>query len=336
VALSGARPRRRVLVLRALGLGDLLTAVPAMRAVRAAYAGDEVVLATPASLTPLVELAGVADRVLDVRGVRSLPHAVAWEGPPPELAVNLHGRGPQSHRLLLATGARELLGFRCPGVGPTGSRPAPAWREEEHEVRRWCRLLAEGAGLAADPTDLRLPPPGVESPAPGAVVVHPGAAYPSRRWPPERFGDVARDLAERGLPVVVTGGPDEVHLAEGVRRRAGLPPESVLAGRTGLAELAALVAGARLLVCGDTGVAHLATAYATPSVLLFGPTPASRWGPVTDGPHVVLHRSPTTQGGSWSGDPWGQQVDPALLRITVEDVLAAAVSPALRTTPGSA
>ena len=317
-------------MLRALGLGDLLTGVPAMRAVRAAYADSEVVIAAPASLGPLVELAGVADRLVDVSGVRHLPDRLPWHGPPPAVAVNLHGRGPQSHRLLLGTEARELVGFRCPEAAAAG----PAWRDEEHEVVRWCRLLAEGPGLAAEPLDLALPRPSTPSPAPGAVVVHPGAAYPSRRWPPDRFAAVARHLAGLGLPVVVTGGPDEVALAEQVRRLAGLPPEAVMAGRTGLLELAALVADARLLVCGDTGVAHLATAYATPSVLLFGPTPPSRWGPLTEGPYVVLHRSGEGEGG-WLGDPWGEEVDPALLQITVEQVLAA-VSPGLRTTPGCA
>ena len=343
MALSGGGSRRRVLVLRALGLGDLLTAVPALRAVRRAFPRHQVVVAAPASLRPLVELADVGDQVLDVSGVRRLPERLPWEGPPPDVGVNLHGRGPQSHRLLLDTGVAELVAFGCPSLGPAGHWPGPGWRDEEHEVRRWCRLLAEAAGVAADPHDLALPRPHVPSPAPGAVVVHPGAAYPSRRWPPERFAVVAGELAAMGLPVVVTGGPEEASLADEVGRTAGLPPEAVLAGRTGLLELAALVADARLLLCGDTGVAHLATAYETPSVVLFGPTPPSRWGPVTGGPHVVLH-GPAGRGAgeAWVGDPWDDEVDPALLQISVDDVLAALerltagppLRPGRRTTPG--
>jgi ADP-heptose:LPS heptosyltransferase len=81
-------------------------------------------------------------------------------------------------------------------------------------------------------------------------------------------------------------------------------------------ELAALVADARLVVSGDTGIAHLATAFVTPSVVLFGPTPPFTWGPPGSGPHVAL----------WAGrlgDPHGQTIDPGLLAITVDDVLAA-------------
>lgn len=85
----------------------------------------------------------------------------------------------------------------------------------------------------------------------------------------------------------------------------------------GLAELAAVVAGARLVVCGDTGVAHLATAYRTPSVLLFGPMSPARWGP-RSGPHTVLWK------GDGRGDPHGERPDPALLALRTDDVLAAA------------
>ncbi|MDX6324228.1 MAG: hypothetical protein QOK15_582 [Nocardioidaceae bacterium] len=322
-----ATARPRLVVLRALGLGDLLTGVPAMRALRRGFPDHEVVLAAPAPLQPLVELAGVADGVLDTRDLEELP----WRGAAPEVAVNLHGRGPQSHRLLEGLSPGRIVAFGCPDAGHAG----PEWRPDEHEVRRWCRLVGESDGIVADPADLNLEVPDVPPVAPGAVVVHPGAAFASRRWPPERFAEVARRLAASGWRVVLTGGPEEVALAETVRRAAGLPSTAVLAGRTDLASLAAQVASARLLVSGDTGAAHLATAYGTPSVLLFGPTAPSRWGPPADGPHTVLWH------GDGPGDPWAARPDPALLRITPQEVVAAAEDllsrdPAGRTTPRSA
>jgi ADP-heptose:LPS heptosyltransferase len=181
------------------------------------------------------------------------------------------------------------------------------------------------------------------------VVVHPGAAFPSRRWPVERFAAVARWAVGAGHPVVLTGGTAERPLTERVRRLAGLPPVADLAGRTTLRGLARVVARAAMVVCGDTGVAHLANAYATPSVLLFGPTPPARWGPPADGPHTVLWR-PVVDGavpagdaaGDPVGDPWGDRLDPGLARIGVEEVLDAcrdrlSVRPAPRpSTPRSA
>jgi ADP-heptose:LPS heptosyltransferase len=294
-------------VLRALGLGDLLTGVPALRALRRACPRAEVVLAAPRVLEPLVQLAGVADRLLDTGGLTTL----RWAGRPPEVAVNLHGRGPQSHRLLQAVDPARLVAFGCAAAGHDG----PAWDETEHERRRWCRLLQETLDAEADPDDVRLAVPAQPAPAPGAVVVHPGAAFPSRRWPPDRFAAVARRLGAEGYDVVVTGGPDEVALARLVADEAGLSQAAVLAGRTDLTDLAAQVAAARLVVCGDTGLAHLATAFGTPSVLLFGPMPPQRWGPPADGPHEVIWH------GQGVGDPWGARVDPALLRIGTDEVL---------------
>jgi ADP-heptose:LPS heptosyltransferase len=288
---------------RALGLGDLLTGVPALRALRDAHPGHRLVLACPAPLAPLAELSGAVDAVLDTAPLA--PPALDR----PEVAVNLHGRGPQSHRALLATRPRRLIAFAAAGVD------GPAWRPAEHEVVRWCRLLRE-SGIPADPARLDLPVPPWEPPERGVTVIHPGAASPARRWPPERWAAVAAAERRAGRTVVVTGSAGERGLATAVARGAGLPARAVLAGRTDLRALAALVAHAGRVLCGDTGVAHLATAFGVPSVLLFGPTPPEEWGPPPDrARHVVLHR-----GGR--GDPHAGAPDPGLLAISVDDVLA--------------
>ena len=308
--VDGRTPR--ALVMRTLGLGDFLTGVPALRMLRRALPGHHVVLAAPGELGPLVQLCDAVDTHLPTAELA----APDWSGAAPAVAVDLHGNGPASKRLLQALCPARLVAWAGPGADGTWV-PGPEWRADEHEVVRWCRLVEATLGGPARPDDLLLRPPAEPSPAPGAVVVHPGAAYESRRWPADRFAEVVRHLVGAGADVVVTGSAGEAGLAHEVRRRAGLPDSAVLAGRTDLAALAALVAGARLVVCGDTGMAHLATAYATPSVLLFGPVPPAHWGPARAGPHTVLWR------GAGRGDPHGAVVDPALLRIAVGDVVAA-------------
>ncbi|NIH84192.1 glycosyltransferase family 9 protein [Amycolatopsis granulosa] len=299
-----------VLVLRALGLGDLLVTVPALRGLRAALPDARITVAAPAALDEVAALTGAVDRVLPTPGLGEL----RWDGAPPAVAVNLHGSGPESVRDLLGTRPGRLLTHRHPASGePDG----PDWVADQHEARRWCRMLAH-YGIDADPGDLALTRPDVPSPAPDAIVVHPGAAYGSRRWPPGRFAEVAREFSAAGHRVVVTGSAAERDLAGELAAAAGLPPAAVLAGRTRLTELAALVSGARLLISGDTGVAHLATAYGTPSVLLFGPTAPWRWGPPpgTEDRHVVL----------WAGeegDPFATEPARGLLAITVDEVVAA-------------
>ncbi len=306
---AGSRPV--LLAVRALGLGDLLAAVPALRAAARAWPWHRHVLAAPAPLAPLALLSGAVDEVRDVRWlhrVGTLPRELDGAG----VALNLHGSGPQSTAAIAATGPRRLLAF--------GHDGAPSWPPGRHERARWCDLLAHH-GIAADPADLALDAGRIPVPAPavarGATVVHPGAASAARRWPAERWAVVARHEERVGRRVVLTGGGDERALCERVARAAGLPPGRVLAGRTGVLELAATLAAAGRVLCADTGVAHLAYALGRPTVTLFGPTPPAQWGPPALDRHVALHA------GGPPGDPHAGRPDPALLALGPADVVAA-------------
>ncbi|MDN0200640.1 glycosyltransferase family 9 protein [Streptomyces sp. S.PNR 29] len=307
-------PRPRLLVLRALGLGDLLAGIPALRALRRAFPDHELVLAAPAELAPVAAASGAVDRLLPACAPgRAVPRTLDWSGPPPDLAVDLHGNGPPSHRLLMELRPLRLFAFAHP---QTPEVDGPPWYAEEHERDRWCRLL-QAYGVDADPTDLHLPRPPVPSPAPGAVVLHPGAGAPSRCWPVERYAAVARALHESGHRVVVTGGADEGDLVARLAKEADLPDTDVFGGGLPYDRFSALVADARAVISGDTGIAHLAVAHATCSVTLFGPVPPSRWGP----PAHPRHRALWYPGPD--GDPHARRPDPALLRITPDDVLDA-------------
>ncbi len=300
-----------VLVLRALGLGDLLTGIPALRGLRRAYPQAHIVLAAPERYRDLATLSGAVDELDPTPGLgrlRPRPH-------PPDLAVNLHGSGPESIADLCSLQPHALISHRhaaFPGVD------GPPWRADLHEVDRWCELL-EWAGILCNPEDLAIPRPAGYPDRSSAVVIHPGAAYAARRWPPERFAQVAAALRNRGHDVVITGDAGEVDLATSVADAAGLPETAVLAGTLGLLELVALISDCRLLICGDTGVGHIATATGAPSVLLFGPTPPNRWGPRGSGPHIAV----------WAGDkgdPHADRPHRGLLLITVGRVLDATES----------
>jgi ADP-heptose:LPS heptosyltransferase len=308
-------------VLRALGLGDLLTAVPALRALRRHLPRHEIVLAAPGRLAPAAAATGLVDRLLPAAAPgRGVPRTLPWPGPAPDVAVDLHGNGPGSHLLLQRLGPRRLLAYAHP---LTPGIPGPVWRSDEHERERWCRLLA-WYGIGADPDDLRLPPPATPSPAPGAVVVHPGADAGARRWPRERFAAVARELSGRGYRIVVTAGAGEEALARWVAAAAGLTAGAVLGGPADVpfGRLAALVARARCVVVGDTGLAHLATALGTPSVVLFGPVAPRLWGPPADPRHRVLWHAGAGDSAR-PGDAHGRRPDQRLLRITVGEVVEA-------------
>ncbi|MCW4355505.1 glycosyltransferase family 9 protein [Hoyosella sp. YIM 151337] len=304
--IADARPV--VLVLRALGLGDLLTAVPALRALRRQYRSHKIILACPAPLRPLALRTGAVDAVMPTPGLGGL----RWAAEPVDVAVNLHGSGPESHRDLLLAAPRKVITHHHPAFPELGGVP---WCAGQHEVVRWCGLLA-GYGIDTDPQDLCLRAPAQRSPAADCVLIHPGAAAEARRWPAGRFAEVVRWLHGRGEHVILTGSVAERSRALTVAHAAGLPESRVLAGRTQMTGLCTLVAGARLVVCGDTGVSHLATAFTTPSVTLFGPTSPAEWGP----PRLPRHRV------LWAGrrgDPHGATTDPGLLAISVTAVIEA-------------
>ncbi|MEV6793318.1 glycosyltransferase family 9 protein [Streptomyces sp. NPDC051320] len=304
-----------MLVLRALGLGDLLAGVPALRGLRRAFPGHEIVLALPPGLREAALATGTVDTVFPAEAPgRGVPSLRGWPGPPPDLAVDLHGNGPESHDALAELCPRRLLSYARPEAALDAP---PRWRDDEHERARWCRFLA-AYGIPADPDDVALPRPAGPSLAPGAVVVHPGADSAARRWPADRYAEVVGRLRADGHRTVLTGGPGEDELCGYIAARAGLDRRDVLCGGLPFGELSALVAGAALFVSGDTGPAHLAVAHGTPSVTLFGPVAPHLWGPPSVDRHVALwHPGPP-------GDPHGTEPDPLLLHIAPHQVVTAA------------
>ncbi len=296
----------RVAVLRALQLGDLLCAVPALRALRATHPQTSIALV---GLPWARELAGRFGRVLDgfipFPGFPGLPERAFECGALPEfidlmnrlkfdLVVQMHGDGRLTNPLCALMGGRVTGGYYRAGRYRPDAEGFIEWRDGEHEVLRWLRLV-EHLGAPSKGTHLEFPL------AEGDwreldrlrlaelryAVVHPGAQLPSRRWPAERFAEVGDALAKEGLHVVLTGTKAEEPLAKRVQA-AMREPAIDLSGRTTLGGLAAVVARARLVVCNDTGISHVAAALRTPSVVVASGSDPNRWAPLNRELHRVL------------------------------------------------
>ncbi|MBN2233134.1 MAG: lipopolysaccharide heptosyltransferase II [Deltaproteobacteria bacterium] len=120
------------------------------------------------------------------------------------------------------------------------------------------------------------------------VVINPGAAYGSaKRWLPERFAAVADTLArEYSVPIVITGGPEEVEIAGDIA--AAMTHDAMnLAGKTSVRELLAVLAEARLMVTNDSGPMHVAAAFGVPVVAVFGPTDHTTTSPAAGAVRIV-------------------------------------------------
>lgn len=292
-------PLARVVVLRDLGLGALLAAVPALRALARALPGARRGLVVHPRYRAVVELITAGrDGTPPYRCLLS----PAGLGTAPDLAVDLQGAGRRSHQAVLETEPGCFVGFADPSCPESAG--GPAWRETEHETVRWCRLV-RSIGLAVDADDLDLETPGTwrahDRQGRGPTVLHLGAA-PERRWPAAHFAAVARAEACAGRTVLLSGTEADRRVAVAIAAASGLDERSVVAGATDLATLVALVGAAERVVCADTGVAQLATALRVPSVIIFGERSPSEWGPPPGRWwHRCLVRSPDASGRTPAG-----------------------------------
>jgi len=300
---------RRIAVFRALQLGDLLCTVPALRALRAAAPQAEITLiGLPWSARFVERYSAYVDNHMCFPGYPGMPEseprleqlAGFFEAARErrfDLAIQMHGSGGLTNPLTLSLGAARNAGFYAAGEACPDRATFALWSEREHEVLRYLRLLRQ-LGIATQGQHLEFPlteldraeleraVPGLE---PGSYVcIHPGARLPSRRWPPHRFAQVADGLAAQGWTVLVTGSPDERDLTQAVLDAMHAPAID-LTGRTTLGSLAALLAGARLLVSNDTGVSHVAAAVAAPSVVICSGADPGRWAPLDHERHRVLY-----------------------------------------------
>jgi ADP-heptose:LPS heptosyltransferase len=325
-----------VLAVRLDSAGDMLLAGPAIRAL--ASAGDDVVvLAGPHGAEAATLLPGPSE---------VLTWCCPWilADPPPVDAASWSGlvdlvrrRGvddaviftsfhqsalPTALALRLAGVARitaisedypgSLLDVRVP---PPGDIPEP---ERALMVARAAgfHLPAGDAGLLGIRADLLA----ASTPRVGQryVVVHPGASAPARAWPEFRWSETVAALNAAGHRVVVTGGPGETALCARVAACGGLD----VSGSTTLAELAAIMRGAQVVVVANTGPAHLAAAVGTPVVSLFAPVvPVERWAPYGVASVIFGDQSAPCRGTRARLCPVPGH--PCLTNVTAEDVLKA-------------
>ncbi|MCC9144362.1 MULTISPECIES: glycosyltransferase family 9 protein [unclassified Arthrobacter] len=289
---------RRVLVARLDGAGDVLLAGPAVRAVAAAPDVEVILLCGPQGAAAGRLLPGVS-RVLEWSCpwilnpspepsrdlLQALREAVRAARADEAVILTSYHQSPLPLALLLReAGVSTITGASTDYAGALLTcrlKPEEDFPEDQPEAERALRIAA-AAGFrlpAGDDGRLRLGPlPDVSHLVGGTpyVVVHPGAAVQARAWPALHHAAAVELLTAAGYRVVVTGGPGEKELTATVAAVAGLD----LGGRTDLAGLASLLAGADAVVVGNTGPAHLAAAVGTPVVSLFAPVvPAIRWAP---------------------------------------------------------
>ena len=299
-----------IVILRALQLGDMMCAVPAWRALRAAFPEARIALV---SLPWAREFVGRFNRYLDefieFPGFPGLPERPAQNRQIPaflekiqsrnfDLALQMHGSGQVTNPLISLFDAKHSAGFYQQGEYCPDERNFLIYPDNQPEVKRHLRLM-EHLRIPLQGEDLEFPilrgdrsefhslekSNGLRTES--YVCIHPGARAAERRWPAEWFARTADGLSQRGLQVVLTGMEQEKEIVKEVLGHMQYPALN-LAGKTSLGSLAVLLSKAQLLVSNDTGVSHLADALRTPSVVLFTASSPERWAPKDRNLHRVI------------------------------------------------
>ena len=342
---------RKILIVRLGAMGDILHALPAVTAIRAALpdaiigwvvenkwsellaaSGNELNGDMVNSLRPVVNhlhcvdtqgwrknlhRSGTAGTIKDVvKAIRSIHY---------DLALDFQG-AIKSAVMARLSGAQARAGFTDPRESAARFFYSRRYRRIGEHV------IEQNAGLASQALNCRIEPARPLLPAnPAAerwadaeitrlgiasfVMMNPGAGWGAKQWPSQRYGEVAKALAVHGLKTLVNAVPGEETLAQELMDAAGGQAFMI---RCKIGELTALTRRARLFVGGDTGPLHLAAALGVPTVGLFGPTDPARTGPF--GEKCIAIRHPESQ----TTFSHHREIEQGLLKITVEETISAA------------
>lgn len=301
----------KVAVFRALQLGDMLCAIPAIRAVKNAFPDIKLTLI---GLPWAEEFAarfrhyfsgfiafpgypGLPEQPYNARDFRAFMHTVAEENF--DLIVQMQGNGKVINPMIESLGSQYIAGFYTGESYKPDSPLFIPYPEDISEIERYI-LLAKHLGAPSGSRHLEFPVFAEEEAAFSNLalrhdlhlnyyaVVHPGASEESKRWPVKNFAQVGRALLSMGYQVVLTGTKSETPVGKELEQLISMPVIN-LVGQTSLAELASLIQDAEILISNDTGVSHMASAVNTRSLILFQTTDPVRWGPLDrDLHHIVL------------------------------------------------
>jgi len=287
----------RILISRLSAIGDVLHSLPVACALRKHFPTAHIGWVVEGRAGDLLEGHPAIDSLVRVpRKWLKSPRAV-WKlrqqlkADRYDVSIDVQGLTKSAIAARLS-GATRRIGF-----GGVDGREFSPWlnnelvtASSEHVIDRNLELL-QPLGIQHPTVEFRLPASpavdagvccwlkGLHLPCGGFAVLNPGAGWPSKLWPVERFAHLAKHLGEVcGLPsLVVWAGGEERTMANAII--AGSNGHARLAPATSLTELAAVLRRAKLMVAADTGPLHLAVAVGTPAVGLFGPMPMERNGP---------------------------------------------------------
>lgn len=300
------KPSPKIAVFRALQLGDMLCAVPALRALRASYPTAEItLLGLPWASSFVKRFKHYIDRFIHFPGYPGLPEqaysADKWSEfvhtmhqEQFDLIVQMQGNGTIVNEMLQTLGSTYVAGFHCDSC----YMDSPLFIEYPNQGSEIIRHLALMEHIGAKKLQEQLEYPIEEHEQEELnqlalplqrgtyVCVHPGSRGSWRQWPVQHFASLADYVGEQGFTIVLTGTKEEAPITQAVKEYMNHPAID-LTGQTSLGAIAALIRDAGLLISNCTGVSHIAAAVQTPSIVISMDGEPERWGPL----NKILHKT---------------------------------------------
>jgi heptosyltransferase-2 len=294
-------------------VGDAVMAVPALRELRDLLPNAHItVVARPGAADVLID-ADFIDEILVYhrQGRLSVWNQIReWRRRKFDLAV-LFQNAFEAAVIPYLAGVSTRIGYRTERRGflLTHSLPLPSWKNEKHESFYYLNIVGELGRLligrtVPEKTELRfdlhvsadrkqearqsMREQGARINAPLAVLCPGSINSRAKRWPAERYAELADRLAESGAIVALIGSPGELNVSKEVSEQAHHRP-IMLTGKTTVAEATAVISIADVLITNDTGPAHIGAALHTPTLVIFGPTNPLTTYPFSAGAEIIRH-----------------------------------------------
>jgi len=309
--------RKKIAIFRALQLGDMLCAVPAIRAVRSAYPQAEIVLiGLPWAYEFVQRFEKYIDRFISFPGYPGLPEQQVTKEKFAEfirkvqkehfdLIIQMHGDGSIINAMLTLFGGKSTAGSYLNENDCPDKTTYIKYRDDLPEVERNLRIIKkldmkpqanflEFPLYEKDREELKSIPNYSLLMKQSYICIHPGARDPKRRWSTQKFASIADALMSIGYQIVFTGVSQEQSIVQQIMKHMQYTPIN-LAGKLSIGATAALIESSQLVISNCTAISHLADALNIPSVVIYLDSDPNRWAPLDESLHRRIDKKTAEQ-----------------------------------------
>jgi ADP-heptose:LPS heptosyltransferase len=300
---------KKIAIFRALQLGDMLCAIPAIKALRHAYPNAQITLISLPWAKALTErFDKYFDSFITFPGYPGLPEQKldppaftsflsVFQNEKFDLAIQMQGNGSVINPMVELFGARYTAGYSKEGHYAPDNGLFMPYPDYGHEIDRHI-LLMEFLGIESQGNDLEFPLSvndynaldelNLDIEPKKYVCIHPGSRGQWRQWPVQYFASLADYCVEQGFKAVLTGTKDEMDIINAVIKHMRHKAINT-AGITSIGAVGALIQNAAMLISNCTGVSHIASAFRTPSIVISMDGEPQRWGPLDKRVHRTIN-----------------------------------------------